>query len=75
MQQKELDDNVHVDISSDEGLDGRSVLREVEVREEPRATCCGPENASIQHFHDPSHCGQVGAKALGVLVLVLCLVC
>ena len=52
-QQKELDDDVHVDISSGDELNGRSALREVEVREEPRAAHCGPENASIQHFHDP----------------------
>jgi len=51
--QEELDDNMHVDIDSGDESDGRSALRGVEAREEPRAARRGPGNASMQHFHDP----------------------
>ncbi|KAF8236849.1 hypothetical protein L208DRAFT_1250454, partial [Tricholoma matsutake] len=42
-----------VDIDSGDESDGRSALRGVEVKEEPRAAHCSPGNASMQHFHDP----------------------
>ncbi|KAI9509507.1 hypothetical protein F5148DRAFT_947483, partial [Russula earlei] len=42
-----------VDIISGDESDGRNVLRSVEPREEQRSAHCGPENTSMQHFHDP----------------------
>ena len=41
-----------VDINSGDESDRRSALRGVEAREEPRAACHDPGNASMQHFHD-----------------------
>jgi hypothetical protein len=34
--------------------DGKSALRGVEAKEEPRAARRGPGNASMQHFYDPT---------------------
>ena len=48
------DDNDKMDIDSGDESDGKSALRLVEARDQPRAAWRGPSNASIQHFHEPT---------------------
>lgn len=43
-----------MDIDSGSESDGKGALRDVEVREEPKAARRGPGNASMQHFHEPT---------------------
>jgi len=52
--QERIDDSEHMDIDSGDESDGKSALRQVEAREEPKAAWRGPGNASMQHFHDPT---------------------
>jgi len=52
-QLKETDNDSDAGIDSGDESDGKSALRNVEAREEPRAARRGPGNASMQHFHDP----------------------
>ena len=42
------------DIDSRDESDGRTVLRNVEAREQSKAAHHGPSNASMQHFHEPT---------------------
>ena len=41
------------DIDSGDESDGKSALRNVEAREQPKAARRGPPNASMLHFRDP----------------------
>jgi hypothetical protein len=42
-----------MDIDSGTESDGKTALKEVEEREQPKAARRGPGNASMQHFHEP----------------------
>jgi len=56
--QERIDNSEHMDIDSGDESDGKSALRQVEAREEPKAAQRGPGNASMQHFHDPTATAQ-----------------
>ena len=43
-----------MEIDSGDESDGKSALREVEAREEPKASRRGPGNESLKCFHDPT---------------------
>lgn len=43
-----------MDIDSGDESDGKTALREVEVKEEPKAARRGPGNASMQSFYEPT---------------------
>jgi hypothetical protein len=43
-----------MDIDSGNESDGKTALREVEAREEPKAARRGPGNESLKHFYNPT---------------------
>ena len=43
-----------MDIDSGNESDGKTALREVEAREEPKAARRGPGNESLKNFYDPT---------------------
>jgi len=53
VKRKIIEDGDQMDIDSGDESDGKSALRNVETREEPKAARRGPGNESLKHFHDP----------------------
>jgi hypothetical protein len=49
-----VEDEDEMEIDSGDESDGKSALREVEAREEPKASRRGPGNESLKCFHDPT---------------------
>jgi len=53
-QQEAIDDDTDADIDSSNESDRQSALRGIEAREKPKTAHCGPGNASMRHFYDPT---------------------